>query len=67
MKGCNAGRHSYASYHLAHFRNASDLALQLGHHNTEVLFAHYRELVSPDAAAAYWKIYPGLVWRRWSP
>ena len=50
--------HSYASYHLAHFRNASDLALQLGHQNTEVLFAHYRELVTPEAAARYWEIQP---------
>ena len=54
----NALRHSFASYHLAHFKNAADTALQLGHHDSRVTFAHYRELVRPKEAARYWNIQP---------
>ncbi len=52
----NALRHSFASYHLAHFRDAAALALQLGHHGTALLFRHYREMVHPDEAARYWRL-----------
>lgn len=54
----NALRHSFASYHLAHFRDAAQLALELGHTTTEVLFNHYREVVTPEEAEKYWKIGP---------
>jgi integrase len=54
----NALRHSYASYHLAKFQDAPALALQMGHTTTGMLFAHYREVVTPDDAATYWKISP---------
>jgi integrase len=54
----NGLRHSYASYHLAHFKDASRLALELGHGTTQMLFAHYRELVRPEDAALYWQIAP---------
>lgn len=51
----NALRHSFASYHLAHFRDAGRTALELGHTTTAMLFEHYRELVSPEDAAAFWQ------------
>jgi integrase len=54
----NALRHSFASYHLAAFKNAASTALELGHHDSRVTFAHYRELVKPKDAARYWKIRP---------
>jgi len=54
----NALRHSFASYHLAHFNNAAVTALQLGHHDSRITFAHYRELVRPKEAARYWSIKP---------
>jgi len=54
----NALRHSFASYHLAHFKNAASTALELGHHDSRVTFAHYRELVKPKEAARYWQIKP---------
>jgi integrase len=54
----NALRHSFASYHLAHFKNAASTALELGHHDSRVTFAHYRELVKPKEAARYWKLKP---------
>ena len=52
-------RHSFASYHLAHFRNINDLATQMGHTDTKLIFRHYRSVVSKDEAARFWKI--GLV------
>jgi hypothetical protein len=53
----NALRHSFGSYHLAHFKNAPALALQMGN-SPGVIFGHYRELVKPAAAALYWQILP---------
>lgn len=54
----NGLRHSFASYHLAHFRNAAVLALEMGHVSPHVLFAHYREVTTPTEAAHYWQIVP---------
>ena len=54
----NALRHSFASYHLAHFKNAASTALELGHHDSRITFEHYRELVRPRLAKAYWNIRP---------
>jgi integrase len=54
----NALRHSFASYHLAHFKDAAALALEMGHVNSGMIFAHYRQLVRPKEAARYWDIKP---------
>ena len=54
----NALRHSYASYHLAHFHDAAALALQMGHTGTNLIFRHYREVVKPKDAVEYWKVTP---------
>jgi integrase len=54
----NALRHSFASCRLAHFKNAASTALELGHHDSRVTFAHYRELVRPKDAKRYWQIKP---------
>jgi integrase len=54
----NALRHSFASYHLAHFQNSAKTALELGHHDAQVTFRHYRELVRPKEAERYWSIRP---------
>jgi integrase len=54
----NALRHSFASYHMAHFKNAASTALELGHHDSRMTFAHYRELVRPKDAARFWSIKP---------
>jgi len=56
----NALRHSFASYHLAHFQDAAKLALELGHTSQDLLFKHYRELVKPEVAAKYWSIAPEI-------
>jgi integrase len=54
----NALRHGFASYHLAHFKNAAELALEMGHTDQQTIFEHYRQLVRPKEAARYWKICP---------
>lgn len=54
----NAARHSFASYHLSKFKDAAALALELGHTDTGIIFAHYRELVRPAQADAFWSIEP---------
>jgi integrase len=54
----NALRHSFASYHLARHQDAAKTALELGHAESVTLFRHYRELVRPDEASAFWAIFP---------
>ena len=54
----NALRHSFASYHLAAFQDASALALEMGHSTTRMIFQHYRALVTPAEALSYWNISP---------
>ncbi len=54
----NALRHSFASYHLAHFKNSAALALEMGHTNSDMIFRHYRELVKPREAERFWSIRP---------
>ena len=54
----NVARHSFVSYHLAHFGNAGKTALEAGH-SEQMLFAHYRALVTPRSAAEFWRIVPG--------
>ena len=49
----NALRHSFASYHLAFFRDAARTALEAGH-SQAVLFRHYRELVTQEDAEGWW-------------
>ena len=56
----NALRHGFASYHLAHFNDAAALALELGHTNSALVFQHYRQLVKPKDAEAYWHIIPAV-------
>ena len=54
----NVLRHSFASYYLAKFKNAGQTAAELGHAGAAMLYQHYRELVTPEAAAQWWQIMP---------
>ena len=54
----NGLRHSFASYHLAKWKNAGALALEMGHTKNDLIFAHYRELVHETEAEKYWSIFP---------
>ena len=60
-KPSNCGRHSYASYWLAQYHDSAALAARLGHTGSQLIFATYRELTSPEAALAYWSICPSNV------
>lgn len=50
-------RHTAASYLLALHRDAQRVALELGN-SPEILFRHYRELVTQEATTAFWSIMP---------
>ena len=52
----NGLRHSFASYHAEHFKDAGKLAAEMGHTTPAVVFQHYRELVEPEDAARYWNV-----------
>jgi integrase len=54
----NAMRHSWFSYHLALGQNEHRTQLEGGHQSAEVLYKNYRELVTPDAARAWFAIFP---------
>lgn len=57
-------RHSFASYHLAHHKNAPLTSLQMGHMKSQMLFNHYRNLVLSADAEQYWGITPNEVARQ---
>lgn len=56
----NGMRHSFASYHLAHFNDAAALALEMGHTDQNMIFQHYRQVVRPAEAEKYWQIFPEI-------
>lgn len=52
-------RKSFASYHLAHYAKVNLTRSIMGHESGDVLFQHYRGIVKPKDAAAFWEILPG--------
>ena len=58
----NVMRHTYATMHVAAFRDAAATALNLGHgRSTDMLERHYRGLVAQTVAERYWSIFPSAV------
>jgi integrase len=53
----NGLRHSFISYRLAVLHDTARVALEAGN-SPEVIFGHYRELVTPEAAAAWFNVRP---------
>ena len=51
----NGLRHSFASYRLASVKSADQVALEMGN-SPRKLFQHYRELVTAEAAAAWFNV-----------
>jgi integrase len=51
-------RHTFASYHLAYHGSPDKTAHELGHRDTQMLYRHYRQLVTREAAEAFWAIWP---------
>jgi integrase len=55
----NAARHSFGTFHLFHFRNAGETALQLGHKsNPAMLHEHYKNPTAEKHSSAFWNINP---------
>jgi integrase len=53
----NALRHSFASYHFAKHKNENQTAALMGN-SPQMVFQHYRELVRPATADAFFDIMP---------
>jgi integrase len=53
----NALRHSFISYRVAAIQNVAQVALEAGN-SPGMIFGHYRELVTPDAAKKWFAIQP---------
>lgn len=53
----NALRHSYISYRLALVPDTARVALECGN-SPNIIFSHYRELVTPDQAREWFEIMP---------
>jgi len=53
----NALRHSFCSYRLADVKSAAQVALEAGN-SPQMIFEHYRELVTEKAAKAWFAITP---------
>jgi integrase len=53
----NGLRHSFISYRLAILHDTARVALEAGN-SPEVIFGHYRELVTPEDAAAWFSVKP---------
>jgi hypothetical protein len=53
----NGLRHSFISYRLAILHDTARVALEAGN-SPEVIFGHYRELVTPEQAKAWFAVSP---------
>lgn len=55
----DVARHSYATYHLAKYRDRPALEINMGHSvGSAMLFRHYRAAATPEQAEEYWNIKP---------
>lgn len=54
----DACRHSFASYHAAHFRNLPALQCEMGHTNLHLLRTRYVSPISRRCAGAFWAAGP---------
>lgn len=57
----NALRHSYISYRLAIVKDAARVALEAGN-SPDIIFKHYRELVTEEDAQEWFSIVPSEGW-----
>jgi integrase len=56
----NGFRHSYITYRVAQINDTARVALEAGN-SPDVIFAHYRELVAPDEALAWFSVVPAAL------
>jgi len=52
----NALRHSFASYHLAHFADAGKTAHEMGHTSAQMVHSNYAEAVTKKSARLWWAL-----------
>jgi integrase len=57
----NALRHSYISYRIAEVKDAARVALEAGN-SPEIIFKHYRELVTEQGAQEWFSLLPPDAW-----
>jgi integrase len=57
----NGLRHSYISYRIAEVKDAAKVALEAGN-SPDIIFKHYRELVTEEAAKDWFAISPAEDW-----
>ena len=56
----NALRHSFISYRVAKIKNVNEVAMEVGN-SPDMIFKHYRELVTEKEADAWFGVTPGAV------
>lgn len=49
-------RHTFASYHAAHFRNLAELQMEMGHRDMQLLRYRYMRPIPQRLAAAFWRM-----------
>lgn len=52
----NALRHSFASYHLAHFRDPTRTAFEMGHASAKLIYETYANSVTRRDASLWWEL-----------
>ena len=57
-------RHTFASAHYHFHRDPARTAVILGHSNQAMLLNHYRDVMKPSEATAYWMIRPEVAERK---
>ena len=51
-------RHSYGSFHYAHYKDINELGSNMGHAHMSTYFDYYHNARTKKEALAYWSIYP---------
>jgi integrase len=51
-------RYTYCSCWLAQHRDINGLVIQAGHESATIMWNHYYQAVTPEAASAFWNIFP---------
>jgi integrase len=62
----NALRHSFISYRLAQIKNVHQVSLEAGN-SPQMVFAHYRQLVTETQAGEWFSIVPAKGWKNIAP
>lgn len=62
----NGLRHSFISYRLAHIKNVHQVSLEAGN-SPQMIFKHYRQLVSETQATEWFGIVPPNDWKNITP